>query len=163
MDFLQSRQNSSNLLTRAIRYLKEQGIPFEVAEYDHLDKGALFASQALGIPVERTIKTLVVEVSKKGYLVVLMPGSKTISFKKLAKIRGVKRAAMVNTAMAERLTGYLVGGISPFGMKQRLPVVIDAGLLAFEKVAINGGKKGVMLIMTPSDIIMTTGAEDIEL
>ncbi|MBN1843980.1 MAG: aminoacyl-tRNA deacylase [Deltaproteobacteria bacterium] len=150
-------------MTRAIRYLKEQGIAFEVAEYDHLHKGALFASQALGIPVERTIKTLVVEVSKKGYLVVLMPGSKSISFKKLAKIRGVKRAAMVNTAMAERLTGYLVGGISPFGMKQRLPVVIDAGLLAFDKVAINGGKRGVMLIMAPLDIIMTTGAEDIEL
>jgi Cys-tRNA(Pro)/Cys-tRNA(Cys) deacylase len=150
-------------LTRAIRYLKEQGIPFEVAEYDHLDKGALFASQALGMPVERTVKTLVVQLSKKGYLVVLMPGSKTISFKKLAKIRGVKRAAMVNTAMAERLTGYLVGGISPFGMKQRLPVVIDAGLLAFDKVAINGGKRGVMLIMNPSDIVKTTGAKPVEL
>lgn len=150
-------------MTRAIRFLKEQGVAFEVAEYDHLDKGALFASQALGMPVEVTVKTLVVQLSKKGYLVVLMPGSKTISFKKLARLRGVKRAAMINSGMAERLTGYLVGGISPFGIKQRLPVVIDAGLLAFDKVAINGGKRGVMLIMAPSDIVKTTGAKPVEL
>jgi len=151
------------LLTRAIRFLKEQDIPFEVAEYDHLEKGALFASQAIGMPVEQTIKTLVVEVSKKGYLVVLMPGSKNISFKRLATIRGVKRVAMVHTALAERLTGYLVGGISPFGMKQHLPVAMDAGLLTFDKVAINGGKRGLMLIMGPTDILMATDAEAIPL
>jgi len=146
-------------LTRAMRFLKEQDIPFEVAEYDHLEKGALFASQAIGMPVEQTIKTLVVEVSKKGYLVVLMPGSKNISFKRLGRIRGARRVAMVHTALAERLTGYLVGGISPFGMKQHLPVAMDAGLLTFDQVAINGGKRGLMLIMRPRDILMATEAE----
>jgi Cys-tRNA(Pro)/Cys-tRNA(Cys) deacylase len=150
-------------LTRAIRFLKEQGVSFEVAEYNDLEKGALFAAKAIGMPVEKTIKTLVVELSKKSYLVALMPGNKTISLKKLARIRGTKRAAMANANTAERLSGYTVGGISPFAMKQRLPVTMDAGLLSFDKVAINGGKRGVMLIMRPSDILKATDAEPIEL
>ena len=128
-----------------------------------MEKGALFASQAIGMPPERTIKTLVVELSPKDYLVVLMPGTKTISFKKLAKSRGVKRAAMVNTIQAERLTGYVVGGISPFGMKRQLPVAMEAGLLSFDSVAINGGRRGVMLIMDPRDVMKATNAQTVEL
>ena len=150
-------------MTRAIRFLREQGVSFEVAEYNHLVKGALFAAEAIGMPVEKTIKTLVVELSKKSYVVALMPGNKTISLKKLARIRGAKRAVMANANTAERLSGYTVGGISPFGMKQRLPVTMDAGLLSFDKVATNGGKRGVMLIMRPSDILKVTDAEPIEL
>jgi Cys-tRNA(Pro)/Cys-tRNA(Cys) deacylase len=150
-------------LTPAIRFLKEQGISFEVSEYDHLEKGARFASEALCIPVETTIKTLMVEVSPQGYLVLLMPGNKTVPFKKLAKKRKAKRAAMASPAEAQRLTGYMVGGISPFGMKRRLPVLIEAGLLAFDRVAINGGSRGVMLIMSPSDILKAVGAEPIDL
>ncbi len=150
-------------MTPAVRFLENQGIPFEIASYDHQKKGAVFASKAIGMPVEQTIKTLVVEVAKQGYLVVLMPGSKNISFKRLARILGTRKAAMVHTTTAERLTGYSVGGISPFGMKHSLPVVIDAGLLSAEKVAINGGKRGLMLIMHPSDILRATGAKPIEL
>ncbi len=70
---------------------------------------------------------------------------------------------MADAAVAERLTGYPVGGISPFGMKQRLRVIIDAGLLVFDKVAINGGKRGLMLIMSPADILKVTDAKPIEL
>ena len=115
------------------------------------------------MPLEQTIKTLVIEVSERGHLVVLIPGSKTISFKRLARALRVKRAAMVHTTMAERLTGYAIGGISPFGMKQALPVLMDAELLSSEKLAINGGKRGLMLIMDPSDILKATGAKPIEL
>ena len=150
-------------MTRAVQFLKQRDIPFQVAQYDHAEKGAVFASEAIGMDVEKTIKTLVVELSKGGYLVVLMPGNKTISFKELARLRHVKRAAMVNSDVAERLTGYLVGGISPFGMKQRLPIVMDVELLAHAKVAINGGKRGKMLIMRSSDIVKVTGAEPIDL
>jgi len=134
-----------------------------VARYEHLEKGAVFASEAIGIPVEQTIKSLVVEVSKQNCFVVLMPGSKTISLKKLAKTFGAKRAEMAHPAVAERITGYLVGGISPFGMRQRLRVIIDTALLSFDKVAINGGKRGLMLIMNPMDILKATGAEPVEL
>jgi Cys-tRNA(Pro)/Cys-tRNA(Cys) deacylase len=150
-------------LTRAVHFLKKRGIPFEVAEHEHLDKGAVFASQAIGMPLEQTIKTLVVELAGKGILVVLMPGSKTISFKKLARAEGAKRAGMVAPTTAERLTGYMVGGVSPFGMKQRLRVMMDAELLAFDKVAINGGRRGLMLIMNPMDILKAADADPIEL
>ena len=150
-------------MTPAIQFLSSKNIPFEVVEYEHLEKGAQFASQAIGMPVEQTIKTLVAELSPKGYVFVLVPGSKSVSFKKLAKSFGAKRAAMVKTDMAERLTGYLVGGISPFGTKRRLDVVMDAGLMVFEKVAINAGRRGVMLIMSPKDIVRATQAALIHL
>jgi Cys-tRNA(Pro)/Cys-tRNA(Cys) deacylase len=150
-------------LTPAIRFLEKHGIPFEVAEYEHQEKGAVFAARALGLPVDRTIKTLVVEVVPRGYYLVLMPGSKTISFRQLAKALGAKRAAMVDTDTAERLTGYLVGGISPFGVRKRMPVLIEKDLLAFDAVAINGGRRGLMLVMNPSDIVRTMQAETVAL
>jgi Cys-tRNA(Pro)/Cys-tRNA(Cys) deacylase len=146
-----------------MQFLKKQGIPFRVLEYEHHEKGAAFASEAIGIPLEKTIKTLVTELTPKGYLVLLMPGHKNVSFKKLARARGVKKAAMVSSSMAERLTGYKVGGISPFGMKRRIPVLIEKSLLAFDKVAINGGRRGVMLVIASREIVKVLGAEPIDL
>lgn len=150
-------------MTRAVEVLKREGISFDVAEYEHLEKGGVFASQAIGMPFEQTIKTLVVELADKGCLVVLMPGNSNIHFRKLAKILNAKKARMVDPAVAERLTGYAVGGISPFGMKQRLRVLIDSRLLAFDKVAINGGRRGLMLLMSQSDVLRVTDAEPIGL
>jgi len=150
-------------LTPAIEFLKDNRVPFELVEYEHLEKGAQFAAEAIGMPVEQTIKTLIVDLSPKKHVVVLMPGSKNISFKALAEARGAKRAAMVSMDMAERLTGYLVGGISPFGTKRPLEVVMDASLMTFEKVAINGGKRGVMLIMRPTDVARVTHAQVMDL
>jgi Cys-tRNA(Pro)/Cys-tRNA(Cys) deacylase len=138
--------------TRAIKFLNKKDIPFEVIKYLHEEKGAKFAAQAIGFPVERTIKTLVVDLGHKGYVMVLMPGDKSIDLKKLAAALSVKRAAMADTSTAERLTGYLVGGISPFGTKKDLPVVMEECLLKFDRVAINAGQRGVMLVMDPKDI-----------
>ena len=138
--------------TWAIKLLNQKGIHFDVIEYEHEEKGAQFASEAIGFPLERTIKTLIVDLGPKGYIMVLMPGDKNINLKRLASAFSVKRAAMADTTTAERLTGYLVGGISPFGTKMNLPVVMEEGLLKFDKVAINAGKRGVMLIMDPKDI-----------
>jgi len=150
-------------LTRAIAFLESQDIYFETSEYDHDEKGAVFASQAIGVPLERTIKTLMGEFTPKAHLVFFMPGPKKIPFKRLAQIRRVKRAFMANEATAERLSGYLIGGISPFAMTKRIPVAIDASLLAFDRVAVNGGKRGLMVIMDPSDIMKVTGAEPVDL
>jgi Cys-tRNA(Pro)/Cys-tRNA(Cys) deacylase len=150
-------------LTGAVAFLKDQAIPFEAVEYDHHEKGALFASQAIGVPLAQTIKTLMVEFTPKAHLVVLMPGNKRVPFKKLARLRGAKRAFMADTRTAERLSGYLIGGISPFQMRVPVAQVIDAEVLAFDRVAINGGKRGLMLIMKPSDIVRATGAEPMDL
>ncbi len=145
--------------TRAIRFLKQKGIHFQVVEYIHDVKGAAFAAEAMGFPIERTSKTLIVNMGRKGNVIILMPGDKNINLKRLAEAFSVKRAAMADMATAERLTGYLVGGISPFGTKQDLPVVMEAGLLKFDKVAINGGKRGFMLIMDPKDILLAVNGD----
>lgn len=139
--------------TRALRFLSQKGICFEVIEYEHEEKGVVFASDAIGFPVERTIKTLVVDLGRKGYVMVLMPGDKNIDLKSLASAYSVKRAAMADTSTAERLTGYLVGGISPFETKRNLPVAMEESLLRFDKVAINGGKRGLMVIIDPKDLL----------
>ena len=145
--------------TRAIRFLDQKGIDFEVIKYEHVEKGAVFASEAMAFPVERTIKTLVVDLGRTGYVIVLMPGDKNIDLRSLARTYSVKRAAMADMSTAERLTGYLVGGISPFGTTQYLPVAMEASLLKFDKVAVNAGQKGVMLIMDPKDILLAVNGD----
>jgi len=139
--------------TRAIELLKKEGIAFETKEYKHQQKGALFASKSIGFPPKRTIKTLVVSVGKKGYILALVPGDKQLNLKAIARYFSVKKAEMVAPSIAERLTGYMVGGISPFGTKKTLPVVMEIGLLKFDRIAINGGKRGLMIILDPRDII----------
>lgn len=142
--------------TRAMQLLTDKNIQFEAISYEHQVKGVKFASEAMHFPLERTIKTLVVEVGKKEYILALMPGDRQLSMKLLAKALTAKRAAMVDTDTAQRLTGYWVGGISPFGTRQAMKVVMEQRLLEFDKVAVNGGQRGVMLIMDPRDIIRAT-------
>jgi Cys-tRNA(Pro)/Cys-tRNA(Cys) deacylase len=141
--------------TRAILYLRQKMIPFEVIKYDHAEKGAEFAASATGFPLEATVKTLVVDLGEKHYTLVLMPGDKSVSMKRLAKAYGVKRAAMADITTAERITGYLVGGISPFGTKKKVPAVMDEAALKFDKILINAGQRGTMLLMDPADIRKT--------
>jgi Cys-tRNA(Pro)/Cys-tRNA(Cys) deacylase len=141
--------------TRAIQFLKRKNISFEVVTYAHAEKGAEFATEATGYPLEMTVKTLVVEIGKKQYTLVLMPGDRKLSMKRLAKTCGGKRAAMADTKTAERITGYLVGGISPFGTRQKLPMVMEAGIAKNEKILINAGQRGKMILMSPADIQKT--------
>jgi len=138
--------------TPAIRFLKRRRLPFEVVSYEHLEKGAEFAAQATGFPLSRTVKTLVVAVVPKRHLLVLVPGDRQLDLKRLARALAAKKAAMVDPLTAERLTGYSVGGISPFGARQALPVVMDQAILGLEEVLINGGRRGVMLKMAPAVI-----------
>jgi Cys-tRNA(Pro)/Cys-tRNA(Cys) deacylase len=143
--------------TRAIAWLKQKKIPFDVIHYDHEEKGAVFAARSTGFPLEQTIKTLVVDLGDKTFGLALLPGHQQLSLKKLAKAFGVKKAAMAYTEAAERLTGYHVGGISPFGLRQRLPAVIEKSLLRHDNVMINAGQRGVMLKMVPGDIVKAMG------
>ncbi|MDX2500123.1 MAG: aminoacyl-tRNA deacylase [Deltaproteobacteria bacterium] len=138
--------------TRAIRYLEQKKIPFEIVKYDHEEKGAEFAARASGYPLKRTVKTLVVDLGGGESLLALMPGDKQLSMKRLARVCGVKRAAMADTRTAERITGYLVGGISPLGTKLKLKVVMEASILKFEKILINAGQRGTMLKIAPEII-----------
>ena len=128
-----------------------------MVKYDHREKGAEFAASATGYPLERTVKTLVVELDRKSYCLALLPGHRELDLKKLASLLGVKRTAMVDIKTAERLTGYLVGGISPFGTQQRLETIMESGILEYEEIMINAGQRGVMLKMAPADIVKALG------
>lgn len=139
--------------TRAIVWLKKKKVAFEIVPYDHEVKGAAFAAQATGFPLEKTVKTLVVDLGGKAFGLALMPGDRQLSLKKLARAFDVKKASMADAEAAERLTGYHVGGISPFGLRQRLPAVMEESLPRWDEVMINGGQRGIMLKMVPGDIV----------
>ena len=139
--------------TRAITFLNRKHIPFEVVKYTHDEKGAEFAAQATGFALEKTVKTLVVDLGDEKRVLALLPGDKQLDLKSIARICGVKKAIMAETETAERLTGYLVGGISPFGVKRNLPVVIEESILQFNRVMINAGQRGTMLLMKAEDVV----------
>jgi Cys-tRNA(Pro)/Cys-tRNA(Cys) deacylase len=143
--------------TSAILFLKKKNIPHQVIKYEHAEKGAQFAANAIGFPLECTVKTLVVELGRKSYGLALLPGHRELNLKKLAAALGVKRSAMVDIKTAERLTGYRVGGISPFGTQQRLETVIESSILNNPEILINAGQRGVMLKMAPGDIVTALG------
>jgi Cys-tRNA(Pro)/Cys-tRNA(Cys) deacylase len=143
--------------TRAIQHLKWKDVSFEVIKYEHEEKGAAFAARATGFPLDRTVKTLVVDLGGRNYCLALLPGDRQLDLKQLAQVFAVKRAAMADTATAERLTGYLVGGISPFGTKQALPAVMEKRIREYAQVLINAGQRGVMLKMAPEDIVAALG------
>ena len=146
------------MATRGIQFLKQKAIAHKVIKYDHREKGAQFAARAVGFALCQTIKTLVVALDGNQFVEVLMPGDRELSMKKVAKVCGAKRAAMADTETAERLTGYLAGGISPFGTKKRLPVIMEAALKNYRQVMVNGGQRGTMVKLTPTDIIRTLNA-----
>jgi Cys-tRNA(Pro)/Cys-tRNA(Cys) deacylase len=150
---IHTQNQQGTVSTRAISYLKKKKIPYEVVKYEHREKGAEFAASATGYPLERTVKTLVVELDRKSYCLALLPGHRELDLKKLASLLGVKRTAMVDIKTAERLTGYLVGGISPFGTQPRLNSVMESGILESEEIQINAGQRGIMLKMAPGDIV----------
>jgi len=143
--------------TRAIRYLKWKDVSFDLIKYEHEEKGAEFAARATGFPLDRTVKTLVIDLGEGKYCLALLPGDRQLDMKQLAQVFAVKRAAMAAADTAERLTGYLVGGISPFGTKQVLPAVIEKRIRKYAEVLINAGQRGVMIKMAPEDIVKALG------
>ncbi|BBB33176.1 conserved hypothetical protein [Thermotomaculum hydrothermale] len=139
--------------TRGIEFLEKNRVEHKVFTYDHKVKGAEFAAEQTGIELERMIKTLVVcDVRGKDFYFVLMPGDKSVDMKKLAKCLGKKKMRMSTVQEAQKLTNYLVGGISPFGAKTKLPVVMEKSLEQFEKVGINGGGRGIIVEISLNDL-----------
>ena len=146
--------------TPATRYLDTAGIAYGLHAYAY-DPAAhnigLHAAAALGIEPARLLKTLMVELDGKPACAVL-PVDRELSLKKLAAALGGKHAAMMPVASAERITGYHVGGISPFGQKKRLPLVLDRHALEHDCVYCNAGQRGLQLELSPQAIANLPGA-----
>jgi Cys-tRNA(Pro)/Cys-tRNA(Cys) deacylase len=139
--------------TRATKMLEQAGIAFSVHAYDYdpdADRIGLQAAQALGEPPGRVLKTLMARVDGKPVCVIL-PSDHEASMKRLAAAFGGKSAEMMKPADAERMSGYKIGGISPFGQMRKLPTAIEAQAMAHELVFINGGQRGLQVRLNPHD------------
>lgn len=146
--------------TRATLALSQLGIPFTLHGYDYnpdAESIGMQAAEALGVAPECVLKTLMAEVDGKPVCVVV-PSDKEVSMKKLAAAFGGKVAKMMRPTEAERLTGYHVGGISPFGQKKRVPTVVEETALSQPKVYINGGQRGLQINVDPNQACKALGA-----
>lgn len=142
--------------TTAIRFLKQHKVNFIPHPYPYEDKGGTRASaRALNVDEFSIIKTLVMEDDQQRPLIILMHGSCDVSEKHLARQLKVKKISPCTVEKAERITGYQTGGISPFGTRQTLPVYIEASIEQLEQIWINGGKRGLLVEISPADLIRT--------
>jgi len=148
-------------MTPAIRLLESQGVPHEVESYElesESESYGLDAARALSLPPSSVFKTLLAQLDDNRLVVALVPVDATLDLKALAKAAGVRKARMAEITVAERSTGYLVGGISPLGQKKRLPTFIDESAMALETIHVSGGRRGLELSLAPGDLITLTAA-----
>ncbi|MBR0873160.1 Cys-tRNA(Pro) deacylase [Bradyrhizobium tropiciagri] len=146
--------------TPATMVLRRLGIAFRLHTYVYdsdAESIGLQAAEALGVDPNRMLKTLMAELDGKPVCAVV-PADSEVSMKKLAAALGGKSAKMMRPADAERLTGYHVGGISPFGQKKRVPTVIDEAALTHVTVFVNGGQRGLQIEIDPNDAALAAGA-----
>lgn len=148
--------NYASKVTPAIRYLQKRKIPFSVHKYD-ADRSAatsygLEAAKSLDIPPSEVFKTLVVSLKNNRFAVAIIPVSKKLCMKSMAKATTSKTAEMADGATVERMTGYVLGGVSPLGQKKRLATVIDASAQHIPKIYISGGKRGLEIEIAPLEL-----------
>lgn len=147
--------------TPATRFLDASGVAYELAAYDYdpnADRIGLQAAEALGAAPDEVLKTLMVMADGKSACVILA-SDREVSMKRLAAALGAKSAEMMKPVDAERVTGYRVGGVSPFGQKKRCPTVLDQAALAKAQVFVNGGQRGLQVRLAPADLARALGAK----
>lgn len=140
--------------------LQEAGIAFSVETYDYdpsADRIGMQAAEALGEEPQRVLKTLLALVDDKP-VCVIVPSDREVSMKKLAAAFGGKSAQMMKPADAERLTGYKVGGISPFGQMRKVRTALEEAALLHAQVYVNGGQRGLQVRLAPGDVLTAAGA-----
>ncbi len=148
-------------MTPAINAAKKAKIPFSIHEYSHDPTCASYgleAAEKLNIAPDRVFKTLVVDLG--GELVVaIVPVDAMLGLKNIAKAAGAKKASMADTALVERSTGYVLGGVSPLGQKKRLRTFIDASALAHPTIHVSAGRRGLEIELAPNDLARLTSAQ----
>ena len=151
--------------TPATLALEKAGVAFKLHEYDYdpnAERIGMQAAEALGIEPARLLKTLMARAGDS-IVCVLAPSDREVNLKKLAQAAGAKNAAMLGAAEAERITGYYVGGISPFGQKKRARVFIENAALAFSLIVVNGGRRGLQVELPPGDLVRVLDATAAEI
>lgn len=147
--------------TPAVLALQRAGVPFELVEYDY-DPSAeaigLHAAQALGRDAATVFKTLVVALDTGALVCAVIPSDARLDRKALAAAAKARKAELADPKHAERITGYVVGGISPFGQRKQLQVYLDASALDLQNIVVNGGRRGLQIVIEPADLIAAANA-----
>lgn len=147
--------------TPAVNAAKAAGLSFRLLEYDY-DPSAgaigLHAAAALGLDPAVVYKTLIVQLEPKALACAVIPVAAKLDLKAIAAAASAKKADMADVALAERTTGYTVGGISPLGQRKALPTFIDASAEALPEMVVNGGRRGLQIALAPADLARATKA-----
>lgn len=148
--------------TPATALLRAHKIEFTEHPYDYLEHGgAQHSAQVLGFDPFTVVKTLIMEDDKARPLVVLMHGNRKVSTKNLARQIGAKSVEPCKPEVANRHSGYLVGGTSPFGTRREMPVFVEQSILALPRIAINGGRRGYLVGLDPQVCVTLLGAKPV--
>ena len=148
--------------TPATQMLRRAAVAFTEHAYDYVDHGGTAESaRQLGVAEHAVIKTLVMQDDKAQPLIVLMHGDRQVSTKNLAREIGVKSVAPCTPDVAQRHSGYLVGGTSPFGLRKAMPVWVEASVLKLPQLCINGGRRGFLVAIEPAVLVRLVGARPV--
>ena len=151
------------MATAATAFLKKHGVTFTEHPYDYEEKGGTrMSSEKLGVDEHVVVKTLVMEDEDKKPLVVLMHGDREVSTKNLARQIGRKRVEPCKPEVAERHSGYQVGGTSPFGLRKPMPVYVEKTILDLDRIYINGGRRGFLVAIDPKELVRVVAAKPVE-
>lgn len=150
------------MVTPAIKLLEKNGTPHRVVTYNHdptAESYGLEAAEALGVDPERVFKTLLADLDGRETVVAVVPVAHRLDLKALARSAGAKKASMADPGQAERLTGYVVGGISPLGQRKRLRTFIDHSAAGLEEIHVSGGRRGLEIVLSPDALAALLQAE----
>jgi len=148
--------------TPATQWLRARGVAFTEHPYAYVEHGGTAESaRQLGVPEHAVVKTLVMQDEHAQPLVVLMHGDKQVSTKNLARALAAKSVEPCKPEVAQRHSGYLVGGTSPFGLRKAMPVVVEASVLELERVFINGGRRGYLVGIAPAVLVQALQARPV--
>ncbi len=149
--------------TPATQFLRANGVTFTELPYEYLEHGgAGHSARAIGLDPFSVVKTLVMQDQDASPLLVLMHGNRKVSTKNLARQIGAKSVAPCAPEVASRHSGYLIGGTSPFGVRRAMPVYVEASILELPTIAINGGRRGLLVGIDPKVLIDPLGAQPVE-
>ncbi|MFN3416966.1 MAG: aminoacyl-tRNA deacylase [Caldimonas sp.] len=148
--------------TPATQWLRRQGVSFSEHVYDYVEHGGTAESaRQLGLDEHLIVKTLVMQDQDGRPLIVLMHGDRQVSLKALARDIGAKKVEPCRPEVAERHSGYKVGGTSPFGTRKAMPVYVEAGILELPRICINGGRRGYLVGLEPAVLTQRLGARPV--
>ena len=149
--------------TPAVAFLRAHGVAFTEHPYDYVEHGgAQHSAEVLGLDPFAVVKTLVMQDEKGSPLIVLMHGNRSVSTKNLARQIGAKAVEPCAPEVANRHSGYLVGGTSPFATRKRMPVYVERSILALPRICINGGRRGYLVGLEPEVCVRLLGAKPVD-